>query len=472
MTAQTVLTRQPVARRTRLDLVLAVCCLGQFMNVLDASVMNVALPVIAGELHFERNDLQWVNNAYTIAVCGFLLLGGRLADLFGQRRVFLLGAALFTFASLVGGAAPSGVTLVLARAFQGLGAAVMAPATLTVLGTTFTEPGPRARAFGWWSAVSGSAGAAGVLLGGVITESLSWRWVLLVNVPLGIALLTAVRWVVPETRGTTGRRGLDLPGSFAITVGLMAGVYGIAESHARGWGSPHVLGAFVLSAVLVVAFLLRQARAAHPLMPLDIFRNRGVRAANLVAFFAIAALFSTFYFLTLVLQQVMGFGPLATGLSYLPLSLGIALGGWAISAVVPKIGPRPVLVGGLLMATAGLFWLARSTVAGEVLGATAVLGLGMGAVLNATTNAATAGLPHQQAGLASGLLNTIRQLGSAIGLVALATLATARTDAELAAGESLSHALGSGYGLALTGAALFTAAGVLAALLVPGRTSP
>lgn len=275
MTAQTVLTRQPMARRTRLNLALAVCCLGQFMNV--------ALPVIAGELHFERDDLQWVNNAYTIAVCGFLLLGGRLADLFGQRRVFLFGAALFTFASLVGGAAPSGITL--------------------------------------------------------------------------------------------------------------------------------------------------------------------------------------------VLQQVMDFGPLATGLSYLPLSLGIALGGWAISPVVPKIGPRPVLVGGLLMATAGLFWLARSTFAGEVLGATALLGLGMGAVLNATTNAATAGLPHQRAGLASGLLNTIHQLGSAIGLVTLATVATARTDSELAAGESLAHALGSGYALALTGAALFTAAGVLAALLVPGRAS-
>ncbi|ANZ35118.1 hypothetical protein BBK82_02570 [Lentzea guizhouensis] len=458
---------------TRLGLVLAVCCLAQFMNVLDASVMNVALPSIYEELRFERHDLQWVNSAYTIAVCGFLLLGGRLADLFGQRRVFLLGAALFTVASAVGGMATSPGTLIAARGFQGLGAAVMAPASLTVLGTTFTDPTARAKAFGWWSAVSGSAGAVGVLLGGIVTESLGWRWVLLINVPLGIALVAMIRGAVPET-SSNGSKRLDVPGAFTVTIGLMALVYGIAQSHELGWGSWQVAGSLALAVVLFAFFLRQQTVSDHPLMPLGIFRNRAVTAANVVAFFAIAALFSTFYFLTLVLQQVMGFSPLATGLGYLPLSIGIALGGYGVARIVPKVGPRPVLLGGLLTACAGLMWVSTadetSTFLGSILVPTTLLGLGMGAVLNATTNAATSGVPREQAGLASGLLNTIRQMGSAIGLVVLATMSSARADSLLAQGEPLQHALGSGYGLALFGAGVFTFCGALAALAVPRRS--
>ncbi|MFS8100160.1 MFS transporter [Lentzea alba] len=457
---------------TKLGLVLAVCCLAQFMNVLDASVMNVALPSIFDELKFERHDLQWVNSAYTIAVCGFLLLGGRLADLFGQRRVFLFGATLFTVASAVGGMATSPGTLIAARGFQGLGAAVMAPASLTVLGTTFTDPTARAKAFGWWSAVSGSAGAVGVLLGGVVTESLGWRWVLLINVPLGIALVAMIRGAVPETSRNGGR--LDIPGAVTVTIGLMALVYGIAQSHELGWGSWQVSGSLALSLVLFAFFLRQQTISDHPLMPLGIFRNRSVTAANIVAFFAIAALFSTFYFMTLVLQQVMGFSPLATGLSYLPLSIGIALGGYGVARIVPRVGPRPVLLGGLLAGSAGLFWVStadeNSTFMGSILVPAALLGLGMGAVLNATTNAATAGVPREQAGLASGLLNTIRQMGSAIGLVVLATMSSARADSLLAEGAPLQHALGSGYGLALFGAGVFTFCGALAALAVPRKS--
>ncbi|MFP8887875.1 MFS transporter [Streptomyces mangrovi] len=474
-------TRADGGRGGRLGLVLFACCLGQFMNVLDASVVNVALPVIAEELGFERHTLQWVNNAYTIAVCGFLLLGGRLADLFGQRRVFLFGVTLFTLASSVGGAADDPVTLVLARAFQGLGAAVMAPATLTVLGTTFTEPAARARAFGMWSAVSGVAGAAGVLVGGVVTQWFSWRWVLLINVPLGLLLLAAVYWAVPGTGarrdGPGGRKGLDLPGALAVTCGLMATVHGVAASGAHGWDSPRVWGTTAAGAALLGLFVLHQARfARHPLVPLGVFRNRSLTAANLVAFFGIAALFSTFYFFTLVLQQVLGYSPLRTGLSYLPMSLGIALGGWGIARTVPRTGPRPVLLGGLSLSCAGLLWLsgvdAGSAYTADVLGPALLLGFGMGAVLNATTNAATAGVPARDAGLASGLLNTTRQLGSAAGLVTLAALSTARADRELAGGAALEDALASGYGLALTGAALFTAAGLLAALAVPGRGTP
>ncbi|WP_406316281.1 MFS transporter [Streptomyces sp. NBC_00118] len=461
----------------RLSLVLAACCLGQFMNVLDASVVNVALPVIAADLHFTQHNLQLVNNAYTVVVCGFLLLGGRLADLFGQRRIFACGAGLFTLASLVGGAADAPLTLVLARAFQGLGAAVMAPATLTVLGTTFTEPAARARAFGWWSAVSGAAGAIGVLAGGVIIEWFSWRWIFLVNVPIGLVLFAAVRWVVPETRPRrTGAQGsgLDLPGAVTVTLGLMSAVYGVSQYAAHGWGSPRVLGPLLAGALLIAAFLVIQARfARHPLVPLGIFRNRSVAAANLVAFFGIAALFSTFYFFTLVLQQVLAYSPLHTGLSYLPLSVGMALGGWGIAPLVPRIGPRPILLGGLALAAGALFWLsmvdAGAGYLGDVLGPCVLLGSGMGAVLNATTNAATAGLAPHQAGLASGLLNTTRQLGSAVGLVTLAALSAARIDARTGAGAGAVDARAAGYGLALTGAALFAVAGFVAALFVPVR---
>ncbi|GGY78699.1 MFS transporter [Streptomyces nitrosporeus] len=463
----------------RLRLVLAACCLGQFMNVLDASVVNVALPVIAGDLGFDQHNLHLVNNAYTVVVCGFLLLGGRLADLFGQRRVFLLGVGLFTLASVVGGAAHDPVTLVLARAFQGLGAAVMTPATLTVLGTTFTEPAARAKAFGWWSAVSGAAGAVGVLAGGVIIEYFSWRWIFLVNAPIGVLLFAAVRWSVPETgpRRNGPGRGLDLPGALTVTSGLMATVYGVAESHTYGWGSARVLGPLVCGVALLAAFVVIQATYARdPLVPLGVFRNRSVAAANAVAFFGIAALFSTFYFFTLVLQQVLGYSPLHTGLSYLPLSLGIALGGWGVARLVPRAGPRPILLGGLGLSGAALFWLsavdAGSGYTGDVLGPAALLGFGMGAVLNATTNAATAGLPPHQAGLASGLLNTTRQLGSAAGLVVLAALATARIDGRAAEGAAPADALASGYGLALTGAALFAVAGFVAALFVPVRKRP
>ncbi|MFF7354218.1 MULTISPECIES: MFS transporter [Streptomyces] len=477
MTASTVRpAATPVRTGPRLGLVLAACCLGQFMNVLDASVVNVALPAIAGDLHFDRHHLQLVNNAYTVVVCGFLLLGGRLADLFGQRRIFLAGVGLFTLASAVGGLAHSPATLILARAFQGLGAAVMAPATLTVLGTTFTRPEARARAFGWWSGVSGAAGAIGVLAGGAITEWLSWRWTLLINVPIGLVLFATVRWVVPPGQHRDGPRPrLDVPGAVTVTLGLMAVVCAVAEAHTYGWTSAAVLTPLVGGAALLVLFVLIQARfARHPLVPLDVFRIRSVAAANLVAFFGVAALFSTFYFFTLLLQQVLGYSPVRTGLSYLPLSAGIAVGGWGVSGLVPRSGPRPVLLTGLALSSLGLLWMAQAdadaTYVTDLLGPVVLLGFGMGAVLNATTNAATAGLPAHQAGLGSGLLNTTRQLGSALGLVTLAALSARRIDEASSHGPAASaHALASGYDLALTGGAVFAAVGLLAALAVPGR---
>ncbi len=462
MTVQTarVATPTPPAAPHRLGLVLAVCCLGQFMNVLDASVVNVALPTIALELGFERHNLQWVTSAYTIALCGFLLLGGRLADVYGQRRIFLLGAALFTLASSVGGLASNAVTLVGARAFQGIGAAIMTPATLTVLGTTFTEPVARAKAFGMWSVVSGAGGAAGVILGGIITQWTSWRWTLLINVPLGLALIAGAYAFVPERAGRTGTGKLDLPGAVMVTLGLLGCVFGIAESRTYGWGSAPVVTALVGGAGLLAAFIVHQGKIArHPLVPLEFFKNRSVSAANLVSFFSIAALFSTFYFFTLILQQVLGYSPLQTGLSYLPMTIGVAVGGFGVSRLVPRYGPRPILFTGLSLACAGLLLLSTvdttSTFTTGLLVPALLLGFGMGAVFNATTNAATSGLRPDQAGLGSGLLNTTRQLGSAIGLVVLATMASASTDALV------------GYSRALVGAAVLTALALLATFAIP-----
>ncbi|WP_221350450.1 MFS transporter [Streptomyces beigongshangae] len=458
--------------RHRDGLVLAVCCLAQFMIVVDASVVNVALPSLAAELRFRPESLQWVNNAYAVVLCGFLLLGGRLADLYGRRRVFLGGAVVFTLAGGLGGVATEPVALVIARAFQGLGAAAMAPATLTVLSVTFTEPAARARAFGAWSAVGGSAGTMGVLLGGIITQWLSWRWTLLVNLPLGV-LLVAVGRLLPRDERPRQRRAFDLPGAVTATAGLMATVYGIAASHTHGWTSPRVLGALTAGGVLLSLFLVVQRWFARsPLVPLGVFRNRAVASANLVAFFGIAALFSTFYVLTLLLQQVLHYSPLQTGLAYLPLSAGIALAGWRVSAVLPVTGPRPVMLCGLATACAALVWLSRAgadaTYGGDLLGPSMLLGLGMGVVLNVTTVVATSGLPQERAGLASGLLNTTRQLGSAVGLVILSTFAASRTGG--ADGTAVApEVLASAYGAALLGAAGCAALGFLAALTVPGR---
>ncbi len=286
----------------RLGLVLAACCLGQFMVILDVSVVNVALPVVNRVLRFAPGTLQWVMIAYTIVFTGFLLLGGRLADLYGQRRVFLCGITVFTVASLLGGLAYDPATLIVARGLQGLGAAVMAPATLTVLGTTFRDPTARAKAFGLWGAVAGGGGAVGVLAGGVLTDLLSWRWILLVNVPIGVALFALTARAVTERRNEGAGRKLDVAGAMSVTLGLIALVYAIVETQRAGWGSADVLAPLGLAAILLAFFLVDQARlAAQPLVPLAIFRNRSVSAANLVRLGSGAALGATFYFLTLLL---------------------------------------------------------------------------------------------------------------------------------------------------------------------------
>jgi EmrB/QacA subfamily drug resistance transporter len=445
------------------------------MVVLDGSIMNVALPTVQRVLHFDADSLQWVLNAFMIPFAGLLLLAGRLADLYGRRRFFLTGIVLFTAASLLGGLATDATTLIIARAGQGVGAAIIAPATLAVLSTTFTEPGERAKAFGLWGAAAGSGGAIGVLAGGVIVQWLSWRWVLLVNVPLGVLLFLMAAASVIESRDTRAARKLDFLGALSVTVGIAALVYGVAEGGRYGWGSGRIVAALAVGAVLLATFLVDQAVLAdQPLMPLDIFRSRSVSGSNAVMFLAGAAMLSTFYFMTLLLQEVLHYNAIHTGLAYLPLALSTFVGAGVCSAIVAKTGARPVLALGTALGIVGLVWLSRAdehaTFAAGLLGPTVLFGIGVGLVITGTANGATVDVPWERQGLASGLLNTNQSLGSAAGLAALVAVATSRT-AHTAAGDPASlasgHALASGFQLAFVVAAVFMAVGFVISLVIP-----
>jgi EmrB/QacA subfamily drug resistance transporter len=463
-------------RRPRLGLILAVCCLGQLMVILDVSIVNVALPAMQRALNFDRSSLQWVPNAYTITFAGFLLLTGRLADLIGRRRMLLAGLAIFTACSLIGGLSRSALALVLARAGQGVGGAAIASAALAVLSVTFTEPAARARAFGVWGAAAGSGGAIGVLSGGAIVQWLSWRWVLLVNVPLGLLIFGMAVVSVVQPRDRRARARLDLPGALAVTFGTAAIVYGLAEGQRYGWGSARIVATLGAGAALLIFFALDQAKlASQPLMALSIFRNRSVSAANVLMLTVGATLPATFYFLTLLYQRVLGYSPIHTGLAFLPLTLSAFAGAAVCSGVVPRLSPRPVLVLSILPAIAGLGWLSQanefSGYAADLLGPCLLFGFGLGAIITAAAAAATAGVPEHQQGLASGLLNTTQSLGGAAGLAALVAVAGART-ASVGGELSLAHApgnhaLAAGYGLGFFVAAMLLVASLAAAAAVP-----
>jgi EmrB/QacA subfamily drug resistance transporter len=400
-----------------------------------------------------------------------------MADLFGRRRLFLTGIAVFTVSSLLGGLAVSSLWLILARAGQGVGAAIIAPATLSVLSTTFVEPKERAKAFGLWGAAAGSGGAIGVLAGGVIVEWLSWRWVLLVNIPLGAVLMFMVASAVAESRDPQARRRLDVMGALSVTLGLALIVYGIAEGERYGWGSTRILTALGAGVLLLVFFLVDQAKLAEqPIMPLSIFRSRSVSVANAVTFFGGAAMLSTFYFITMQLQLVLGYSALHTGLAYLPLSLATFVGAGGCSVVVARTGSRPVLLVGLVLAAVGLLWLSRAdetaAFAADLLGPTVIFGIGLGLLITGTANAATADVPESQQGLASGLLNTNQTLGSAVGLAILVAVANSRTKEAMksvdpADAVARAHALSSGYERAFLVTAGVLAATVLIALAAP-----
>jgi EmrB/QacA subfamily drug resistance transporter len=456
--------------------ILALVCLGQFMVVLDVSIVNVALPSISNDLHYSATGLQWVVNGYVLTFAGFLLLGGRLADLFGQRRTFLTGLAIFSLASLLGGLAQSSGQLTAARALQGVGGAVLSPATLTIITTTYTDGRERTRAIGIWSSVAGAGGAFGALAGGILTTYLSWRWVLFVNVPIGAIAGFGALALLPEQRRPDAARSLDIAGAFTGTAGLAVLVYGIVSTDTHPWGSARTLITLAIALALLTAFLVIQARfAKQPLMPLSLFRSRSLSGANIVMLLTGITFFAMWYFLSLYMQDVLGFGPLRTGVFFLPTTVAIIVASQFSSRLVGRYGPRPVLVVGMLCVAGGFLWMAQldaaSTYANGVLGGAVLTTFGVGLSFTPLATAATSGVPPHQAGLASGVLNTSRQVGGSIGLAALATIATARTHAALAAGSTPHNALTSGYDRAfLVSAAIALLAAALAAALIPGLT--
>ena len=462
----------PGGRRTPEWLILSLACVAQFMVVLDVSIVNVALPSIGRDLHYSATGLQWVVNAYVLTFAGFLLLGGRAADLFGRRRIFMFGLLLFTAASLVGGFAQNSEWLTAARAVQGIGGAFLSPATLTIIVTTFS--GPRlAKALGVWAGVAGAGGAAGSILGGVLTAEISWRWVLFVNVPIGaITLLVAFRYLT-ELRRPSTEQTLDVAGAVAVTAGLGALIYAVVGTDTSPWGSTRTLSILAVAVVLLGIFAFIELRVARtPLVPFGLFRSRSVTGSNIVMLLVGAAFFSMWYFLSLYLQNVLGDGALKAGLSFVPMALSIIIGAQVSSRLLNRLGVRPLLVVGTLLATGGFLWLSRigpdSSYWVHVFGPGCIISLALGLLFTPLASGATAGVPQHEAGLASGVLNTSRQVGGSLGLAGLATIAIDHTHAVLAGGSTdAAAALTAGYARAFTCAAGLGLAAFLASFIVP-----
>jgi EmrB/QacA subfamily drug resistance transporter len=461
------------AQPRHLTATLLLSCLAQFMVILDVSVVNVALPAIRGGLHFSEVDLQWVVNAYTVTFAGFLLLGGRAADLLGRRRVFVAGLVLFALASLAGGIANSQGVLIGARAVQGLGGAIIAPASLSILTTTFAEGAARNRAVGIWGAMGGAGGAAGVLLGGVITDLLSWRWILFINIPIGILAALAARHFITESRREGVARDFDLRGALTATVGLSLLVLGIVRTDQTGWGSAQTLALIAAGLVLLAAFVVVEGRFARaPLMPLRIWASRTLAAANVVVLLVGAATFGMWFFVSLYLQQVLGYSPIRAGLAFLPMTLCIVAGSTIASRTVARVGAKPLLVLGMTLMTIGLALFTNISVHGDypidVLLPGLLVGIGMGFAFVPATISAVAGVARAEAGLASGLVNTSRLFGGALGLAVLAAIATSHTNSQLAQGAGAHAALVSGFQLAFAiGAASSLVGGLVAAFGLP-----
>jgi EmrB/QacA subfamily drug resistance transporter len=416
-------------------LVLVLVCMAQFMVILDATIVNVALPSIQTDLDMSDADLQWVVNAYTLVFGGFLLLGGRAGDLIGRKRVFLVGVVIFTVASLLNGLAPSSEALILFRGLQGLGAALIAPAALSIITTTFEEGAERTKAMGVWAAIAVGGGAVGLVLGGVLTTTLSWPWIFFVNVPVGIGVFVASLKYVPESKDEHAHKSFDLAGAVTVTAGLLVLVYGIVKAQENGWTSLRTGGLFALAFVLLAAFVAIERRSVEPLVRLSIFRVRTVRAANVVMFLVAAGLFAMFYFNTLYLQRVLGYTALEAGLAFLPFTAGIIIGAGLSQSLVPKLGAREVPLIGMPMAILGLLLFLRLQPDGsyltDLLPGIMLASIGMGLTFVPITLIATSGIPGDDAGLASGLYNTSQQIGGALGLAVLATLAVDATEETL-----------------------------------------
>ena len=451
-------------------LALIVLCMGDLMIVLDTTVVNVALPSIREDLGFSEASLAWVVNAYLLTFGGFLLLGGRLGDLFGHRRLFLIGLALFTTASLACGLAQSQEFLVGARAVQGLGGAVVAVVALSLVVTMFTEPAELAKAMGIISFVAAGGGAIGVVLGGVLTDVLDWHWIFLVNIPIGAVVFAFCLRLLPAGRGPAGDRRLDIAGAVTVTVALMIAVYAIVNGNETGWTAGQTLGPLALAVVLLALFVGIEARSRSPLMPLAMFRLRNVATANIVAILWAAGLFAWFFLSALYMQLVLGYSPLEVGLAFLPANLVMAAFSVALSAkLVMRFGIKPPLCVGLGVAALGLALFARAPVDGsyvvDVLPAMLLLGCGAGVAFNPLLLASMSDVEGGDAGLASGLVNTAFMMGGALGLAVLASVAAARTDSLAAGGEGPLAALTNGYHVAfLVGAAFAAAAAAVGAV--------
>jgi EmrB/QacA subfamily drug resistance transporter len=459
------------SRETNKWLVLVLVCFAQFMVVLDATIVNVALPSIQTDLGLSEANLQWIVNAYTLVFGGFLLLGGRAGDLIGRKRLFLGGIVVFTVASLLNGLAVNEGMLIGSRALQGLGAAFISPAALSIISTTFEEGAERARALGVWAAIAIGGAALGLVLGGLLTQLLSWPWIFFVNVPVGIVVFALALRLIPESRDEHAHRSFDVAGAVSVTGGLMSLVYAIVKAETAGWGSATTIGFFALAAILLASFVVIELRSKAPLVRLSIFRVRSLLTANVVMLLVASGIFAMFFFNTLYIQRVLGYGPLEAGLAILPFTAGVMLSAGLASQFAPRVGVRPVAALGMLVSAIGMLLLVRLPVDGtyvaDVLPSLIVTSLGMGAVFMPLTLIATTGLEDEDQGLASGLFNTSQQIGGALGLAILSTLAASKTTS--AGGATDPEALVTGFHWAFAGGAAFVVAGLVTMLVLLRR---
>ena len=459
------------------NLALMVLALTQFIVVIDASITNVALPSIGKALDIDEKSLSWVVNSYTLVFGGFLLLGGRLADFLGRRRMFMIGMTLFGAASLAGGFAQTEAWLIIARAVQGLGAAIASPAALSIVTTTFAEGSERNRALAIWGAVAGAGGAAGVLLGGVLTEWAGWEWVLFVNVPIAAFVVwQAPQRLVESREEEESERTLDIPGAVTITAGLALLVYGLVDAVNAGWGSSTTMLRIAGALVLIAAFVVIELRSRKPLVPFSIFRNRTLRGANVVGLLTGMSLFSMFFLITLYLQLVLGLSALDAGLAYLPLAVSIILAAGMAGQLVTRLGFKPVVITGMVTVGIALAWFSQispdGTYLADVLVPSILAGIGLGRTFVPVTIAAMSGTKREEAGLASGLINTSQQVGGALGLAILSSIANSTTQDSFQTGASQLVALTDGYSQAFVVGACFAIAGaILAAILISSKDS-
>src|SRR4051794_13938108 len=449
-------------------LTLALLAAVAFLDFVDASIVNVALPSIRRDLGFSVQDLQWVPSGYLLTYGGFMLLGGRAADLLGRRRILVAGTVVIGVSSLIGGVAQSSGLLIGARFAQGIGAAMMLPAALSILTTTFKEGKDRNAALGVWGGMGALASAAGVLLGGLLTEGPGWRWVMFVNPIAAVLVLFGVFALLSPDRPAGRRPSFDLPGTILATSGMLLLVYTLVKAPDAGWESGRTIAGLAGAGLLLAAFVANEARARVPLMPLSIFRVRGLAAADVTQLIAFAGFLSMFFFLTLYMQNVLGFSPIQTGAAYIPLTIGVGISAGASSQLLAKTGTRPLAVGGSLIAAGGVFWLSRIPVDGSYLAnllpGMMVMSLGLGAVFVSITTAANAGVPADRAGLAAALLNASQQVGGALGLAIFSAIATSRTTDLLAAHAPRAEALTSGFQRALFASSLFLVAAAVIGL--------